>query len=62
MKTSGLEQNNVVIKSLSVEREIVELTLNTVKKDESEAFESDEICKYIDEENNNEKNYLKLFK
>ena len=62
MKTSGLEQNNVVIKSLSVEREIVELTLNTVKKDESEAFESDEICKYIDEENINEKNYLKLLK
>ena len=62
MKTSGLEQNNVVIKSLSVEREIVELTLNTVKKDESEAFESDDICKYIDEENINEKNYLKLLK
>ena len=59
MKTSGLEQNNVVIKSLSVEREIVELTLNTVKEDESEAFESDEICKYIDEENINKK---KLFK
>ena len=59
MKTSGLEQNNVVIKSLSVEREIVELTLNTVKEDESEAFESDEICKYIDEENINKKKQFK---
>ena len=58
----GLEQNNVVLKSLSVEREIVELTVNTAKEDESKAFERDEICKYIDEENNNEKNYLKLFK
>ena len=56
----GLEQNNVVLKSLSVEREIVELTVNTAKEDESKAFERDEICKYIDEENNNEKNYLKL--
>ena len=58
----GLEQNNVVLKSLSVEREIVELTVNTAKEDESKAFERDEICKYIDEENINEKNYLKLFK
>ena len=58
----GLEQNNVVLKSLSVEREIVELTVNTAKEDESKAFERDEICKYIDEENVNEKNYLKLFK
>ena len=63
-KTSsrGLEQNNVVLKSLSVEREIVELTVNTAKEDESKAFERDEICKYIDVENINEKNYLKLFK
>ena len=52
----GLEQNNVVLKSLSVEREIVELTVNTAKEDESKAFERDEICKYIDEENINEKN------
>ena len=58
----GLEQNNVVLKSLSVEREIVELTVNTAKEDESKAFERDEICKYIDEENINEKNYLKLLK
>ena len=62
-KSSPESPNNLILKSISAEKEVAEMTINAVKEDEREALETDEIYKYIDRENGNrDNNDTKLFK
>ena len=61
-KTSLVGHEDIILKSISVEREVAELTLDAVKEDESEVFGTDEIYNYIDREKSSEDDNHKLFK
>ena len=62
-KSSPESPNNLILKSISAEKEVAEMTINAAKEDEREALETDEIYKYIDRENSNrDNNDTKLFK